>query len=118
MAARVAEAAKLLVASNVEVAKTAEVAAKTAAETQSQLHQIHDLVNSNLTTAMRESHESKVAQLAAMRRLEAVLAESGKAPTPGAARVMRELQASIDELGTTIADRLDATKVAARSAEE
>lgn len=109
VAAQAAEAATLLLAANERVATQT---AQDAGETQGQLRQIHDLVNSNLTAALRAEYEAVKQQLVLLRELAALRTEFGQPASKQAEVDIRAIQSRIDELGMNLNDRVDATRVA------
>ena len=95
-------AAKLLVASNAEVAVAAVAAA---AITNGKLDTIHTLVNSNMTAAMQGEHDSTVRELAALQEIAAMRTEGGTKPSPATTIAIEMAEAKINELRAQLADR-------------
>ncbi len=93
---KVAEATK-------EVARTAAISA---AETHTQLNQIHTMVNSNLTAAWQSDLDQAKATLAVMREMAALKRSSGVDITPESLAAVASTEARIAELEATLADRL------------
>lgn len=108
VAAKAEEAARLLLAQNKRVAKSSE-------STRAQLKEIHTLVNSNMTAAMQAQLVALKGQLVLMHRL----AEAKKgAPTEDELGAIRGVEGQIQELETTLTERLDATDKATTEKEE
>jgi len=100
VAAKAAEAATLLVASNERAAQSAE-------EANGKLDVIHTLVNSNMTAAMEAQLVALQGQLVMMNRLAEITD-----PTVDEAAAIKAVQGQIAELTATLKDRLQATEVA------
>jgi hypothetical protein len=83
-----------------------------------QLHQIHTLVNSNLTASMRAELEATVRDAASLREVIAIKKISGLAPSPEAAQQLEATDARVAELRASIGDRLQATEIAEAEARE
>jgi hypothetical protein len=77
-----------------------------------QLHQIHTLVNSNLTASMRAELEATVRDAASLREVIALKAASGLEPSREATQQLDATDARVAELRAAIGDRLQATEVA------
>jgi hypothetical protein len=112
VAARAAQAARLLLDSQERVArKVAEVAtttAKASSGVSAQLNQIHTLVNSNMTLAMDN-------ELVAYRsNLVLLKAEQMRSPTPELVVAIGLMSAKITELDAQLHDRKVATDIAQR----
>jgi hypothetical protein len=101
VAAQAAEAARLLLAANAEVAA---VARQTAESVDGKLNQIHELVNSNLTSALED-------QLLAREQLVVMMRER-PVTSPEARRALEDMEAKVAELRAKLADRAKQTVVA------
>jgi len=104
-----AEAAKLLLASNKEVAQQAVQAALL---TNGKLNQIHELVNSNLSAQMSEAHTALAQQLVLMNEIVRLNQEAGREPSKSALDAIIAIQQRVAELGAQLHDRATATVVA------
>jgi hypothetical protein len=105
VADQAAEAARLLLAANERVAKTAAV-------TNAKLDVIHTLVNSTLTAAMQAEYDATVRTLALMREVAALKQAAGQEPTDETAVAIDAMQARVTELKVAVDDRLTQTAVA------
>ena len=123
VAAQAAEAARLLeerqdeterraaeVASQLRVANT--LVTQQNAVTNGKLAQIHELVNSNLTSQMEEGHASLVQQLVLMREVVRLNHEAGRLPDNAALAAIATIEARVAELGAQLRDRAAATAAA------
>jgi hypothetical protein len=109
VAAKAEEAAELLLAANERVAaQTAEAAELT----NGKLAQIHELVNSNLTMQMEETHDALVQQLVLMREIISMHRAAGRPPSPEALDAVSALSMKVGELQSRLTDRAKATEVA------
>lgn len=108
VAHQAAEAARLLVASNLVAAETAAAAT---ALTNGKLDQIHTLVNSNMTAAMQAELDATRALLAMMREFRDFKATAGKPASRQALAAIEETERKVGELATTLDDRLAQTRV-------
>ena len=105
VAAKAAEAARLLLAANERVAAdTQEVKVK--------LDVIHTLVNSNMTAAMQAELDATIRELAMMREVIALNQAAGRQPSIGALAAVEATAEKIAELTATLEDRLKQTHVA------
>lgn len=102
-------AARLLLENNKRVAKQS---AEEFEVTKGKLAQIHELVNSNLTTQMEESYTALTQQLVLMREVVALNKLSGRAPSPESLRAISIIESRIATLGTKLSDRAEATVIA------
>lgn len=109
VADKAAEAAALLLEANERVARQT---AEADSATQGQLREIHGLVNSNLTAAMRAEYEAVAQQLVVMRELAALRAEVGQEPSMEARSAIQSIEARVAELHANLGDRLEATRAA------
>jgi len=105
VARKAEEAARLLLAANERVAKTAAV-------TNGKLDQIHTLVNSNMTAAMRETLSATIEKLALMREIVARDKADNIKILPEALQAIRDVEIKIGELTSTLNDRLRQTQLA------
>ncbi len=119
VAAQAAEAARLLLAANERVARTAADTnarvARTAARTDAKLDAIHTLVNGGLTAAIQAEYNATVRQLALMREvveLRRVAGRTPSEPSPEAVAAIEATAARVDELRTALADRAAQTDIA------
>jgi hypothetical protein len=108
-AAAAAETARRLVTANERVATTAAAAA---AETNGRLGQIHELVNSSMTTQMEDAHTALVQQAIYMREVIRLNEEAGRKPDTAALAALAALEARVTELAAKLRDRAVATTVA------
>jgi hypothetical protein len=109
VAEKAAEAAKLLLAANERVAKTA-------AETNGKLDVIHTLVNSNMTAAMQAELDATSRELVSLREITALKQAAGLEPTPAALAAVQATEAKIAELTAALRDRLAQTALAEQQA--
>lgn len=109
VAAQAAEAATLLLAANERVAGQSARATKTM---QTQLNQIHTLVNSQLTAAMRAELTATEALLPLMHEVIALNQVAGRTPDPASLTAEQHVKARIDDLTEVLKDRGIATKIA------
>ena len=100
-----ANAARLLVANN-------ELVAKTSAVTNGKLDQIHTLVNSNMTAAMKAELEATIEKLKLMRQIVARDKADNIKVLPEALAAIRSVESKIGELTATLNDRLRQTQLA------
>jgi hypothetical protein len=108
VAEKAREAAKLLLAANERVAKTAEV-------TNSKLDVIHGLVNSQMTAAMESELNATVAQIVLMQEVSDLKTSKGVKPQPKAVSAMNALNTKISELRAALGDRkAEAERIAAK----
>ncbi len=105
VAAKADEAARLLLAANERVAKTAAV-------TNGKLDQIHTLVNSNMTAAMKAELEATIEKLKLMRKIVARDKAENIKVLPEALEAIRSVEAKIGELTASLNDRLKQTQLA------
>ena len=89
-----------------------ERVAKTAKETNLKLDQIHTLVNSNMTAAMRAELEATIQKLKLMREIVARDKADNIRVLPEALRAIRDVETKIGELTATLNDRLRQTQIA------
>jgi hypothetical protein len=122
VASQAAEAARLLLAANERVAKTAAATdarvAKTAAVTNAKLDVIHTLVNSGLTAAIKAEYDATVRQLALMREVVELRRVSGRPsaePSPEAVAAIEATAGRVEELRAALADRYAKTERAEES---
>ncbi len=105
VAEKAAEAATLLLAANERVAETAKV-------TNGKLDQIHTLVNSNMTAAMRAELEATIEKLKLMRQIVARDKADNIKVLPEALKAIKNVEAKIGELQASLNDRLKQTEIA------
>jgi len=105
VARKAEEAARLLLAANERVAKTAAV-------TNGKLDQIHTLVNSNMTAAMRETLAATIEKLSLMRQIVDRDKADNIKVLPEALQAIRDVEIKIGELTSTLNDRLRQTQLA------
>jgi hypothetical protein len=105
VAARAAEAARLLLAANERVAETAAV-------TNGKLDVIHTLVNSNMTAAMQSEFDATTRELAMMREVIRLNKVAGTEPSVDALAAVTATEAKIAELDNQLVDRRKQTAVA------
>ena len=109
-AAKAAEAARLLQKAQVEsIARTDEVArlaAAAAAATDSQLRQIHTLVNSDMTAARQSELDQTRITLIMLRKVVALHEAAGRAPTADDLAAIETTEGRVRELEAILADRL------------
>lgn len=98
------EVADRLLASNKEVAETAAL-------TNGKLDVIHVLVNSNMTAAMRAELDATIRELALMRQIVERDKTDGRPVLPEALAALKSTQLKINELNSTLNDRLKQTQV-------
>ena len=103
------EAAELLLAANERVAHQSAEAAEV---TNGKLAQIHELVNSNMTIQMEETHDALAQQLVLMREIIALHKAAGRPPSPEALEAISTLGEKVGELKSQLSDRAKATEVA------
>ena len=106
-----AEAARLLVESNARVAAQAQ---RTDERTNGQLKQIHTLVNNNLTTAIAEAYDSKIALLAGLKEVVALKTALGQPVSHESLAVIATTESKIAELGVQLSDRKKAAETIER----
>ncbi len=100
------EVANRLLKSNQEVSESA-------ASTQRKLDVIHVLVNSNMTAAMRAELDATIRELALMRQIVERDKTDNRAVLPEALIAIESTQDKINELTSTLNDRLKQTEVVA-----
>ncbi len=105
VAAKAEEAAKLLLAANELVAENANVI-------NGKLDQIHTLVNSNMTAAMKAELEATVQKLVLMRKIVDRDRADDIKVLPEALKAIRDVEEKIEELTATLNDRLRQTAIA------
>ncbi len=98
VAAKAAEAAKLLIAANVRVEASAR-------GTSDKLDAIHSLVNSNMTAAMQAELDATVRELAMMREVIELKRTAGKEPSPESLAAKEMTKTRIAELTAALNDR-------------
>jgi len=98
VAAKAAEAAKLLLAANERVASQAERA-------NDKLDVIHTLVNSNVTKEMEARLEGSRRELAGLREIVELRKASGQEPTEEALATIISTEENVHELENDLADR-------------
>jgi hypothetical protein len=113
-AVQTAEAAKLLVASNAEVAATAK---ETTARTNEKLDvldtgqkDIHALVDGDKTARMQAQLVSLEAQLVLMREVMSLTSDVGKKPTVESMTALETMKSRIAELASELSERLKLLK--------
>jgi len=109
VAAKAAEAAKLLLEQN-------KVVADAAATTNAKLDVIHVLVNSNMTAAMQAEYDATVRELAMMREVARLNRIAGTEPSVEALAAIDATAVKIAELKATLSDRLKQTEIVAQAA--
>ena len=97
--------AELLVENNERVARTSK-------ETNLKLDQIHTLVNSNMTAAMRAELEATIQKLKLMREIVARDKADNIKVLPEALKAIADVEIKIGELTATLNDRLRQTQIA------
>jgi hypothetical protein len=107
--AATAKAAKDLRASNEQVARRVIEAA---AITNGKLEQIHELVNSTLTSQMEEAYAALTQQLVLMREVVALHTTAGRVPSRQALDAIENIERKVTELGSKLSDRAKATVIA------
>ena len=105
VAERAKKTAELLVENNERVARTSK-------ETNLKLDQIHTLVNSNMTAAMRAELEATIQKLKLMREIVARDKADNIKVLPEALRAIKDVELKIGELTATLNDRLRQTEIA------
>ena len=105
VAERANKTAELLVENNERVAKTSK-------ETNLKLDQIHTLVNSNMTAAMRSELEATIGKLKLMREIVARDKADNIKVLPEALQAIRDVESKISELTASLNDRLKQTELA------
>ena len=105
VAERAKQTARLLVENNERVARTSK-------ETNLKLDQIHTLVNSNMTAAMRAELEATIQKLKLMREIVARDKADNITVLPEALRAIKDVEMKIGELTATLNDRLRQTEIA------
>jgi len=110
VAAQAAEAARLLLDANERVARQS---AASASETQSQLKQIHTLVNSNLTQEMEARLVALDAQLVLTQEVMRLNSVAGVVTPEAAKDALANLQRTADGLRLSLAERAAVTEAAA-----
>lgn len=83
-----------------------------------QLHQIHTLVNSNLSASMRAELEATIRDAASMREVIELKRSVGRAPSAEATQAVEATDARIAELRAALRDRMQATEIADAEAQE
>jgi hypothetical protein len=109
VAAKAAEAAELLLAANERVAHQSAEAAQV---TNGKLAQIHDLVNSNMTIQMEETHGALAQQLVLMREVINMHRAAGRPPSRDALQAIEVLGRRVGELQAQLSDRAKVTEAA------
>ncbi len=99
VAAKAAEAAKLLLAANERVAATAKV-------TNNKLDMIHTLVNSNMTAVMQAEYEATKRELILLLHVVELNRKVGNEPTTEGLVEIESTRKKISELHTALNDRL------------
>lgn len=107
--AKAAQVAELLLASNKRVEKQAAAVAEV---TDGKLNQIHELVNSTLTSQIEESHGALTQQLVLMREVIALHKAAGRKPSADALESIQVIERKVAELAAKLSDRAAATKIA------
>ncbi len=110
VAAQAAEAARLLLDANERVARQS---AASASETQSQLKQIHTLVNSKLTEEMKRSLIALKAQIVLLRRVINLDLAAGTETTEADRAMLSSLERTVEELSNSLTERDAVTDAAA-----
>lgn len=111
VAAQAAEAARLLLASNERVARTAEF-------TNGKLDVIHTLVNSNFTAAMQAEYDATIALLTTMQEIVELKRKAGDEPSPETIAAIEATKAKIAKLRIALDERLRQAKLAEQRQEE
>jgi len=99
VAAKAAEAARLLLAANERVAETAKV-------TNGKLDVIHTLVNSNMTAAMQAELDATIREHAMMIEVVALKQSAGHEPSVTSLAAIEATERKIAELQAALRDRL------------
>lgn len=99
IAAQTAEAARLLVASDLKLAATAKI-------TLEKLDVIHTLVNSTMTAALQDGLDATVRQLSLLREVVELKRAAGKEPLEESVAEITATQAKIAELRAHLNDRV------------
>jgi len=111
VAAKVAEAAALLVESNARATIEAE-------NTRQQLKEIHVLVNSDMTTALQDTLESTERELVSLRKLLSLDAERGHHPSVDDLAMIEATESRIADMRSELITRLKQTKAVDLSRED
>jgi hypothetical protein len=111
-AAEAAETAHALLISNEKVAVQA---AQSTAVVTAKLSQIHDLVNSNLTSQMDIAHVASVQQLLLMHEVVRLNRAAGSEPPQSALDAIATLEQRIAEMASVLKDRVAADAAAAQN---
>lgn len=98
VATQAAEAARLLLVANEEVAAAARV-------TDGKLDVIHTLVNSNMTASMQSELDAKKGQVVLMREVVTLKQAAGQEPTKAALASIEAAESRISELEAALSDR-------------
>lgn len=101
VAAKAAEAAKLLLQANAEVAAAARV-------TNQKLDVIHTLVNSNLTAAMQSEYDATFRELILMKEIVKIKQKDGHDPSKETLDTVAVTEAKLAELQAKLTDRMKA----------
>lgn len=99
---KAAEQAKKAAALLVESNKTAAV---NSLKVQGQLHEIHTLVNSNLTASIQAELDSTTRELAGLNEIISLTHAAGREPSPATVAAISAAEARLIELTATLADR-------------
>jgi len=110
VAAQAREAARLLLAANERVARQTAAAAT---ETQSQLKQIHTLVNSKLTEEMKRSLIALKAQIVLLRRVINLDFAANTETIEADRAMLSSLERTVEELSSSLTERDAVTEAAA-----
>jgi len=103
------EATQILIESNKLVATQAFESTQI---TYGKLDQIHELVNSSLTSQMEEAHTALAQQLVLMREVIALNAAAGRAASKEALETIKIIELKVAELASKLSDRAKATEIA------
>jgi hypothetical protein len=107
VAKKAEEAARLLVESNKEIADKVEKASK---NTDSQLRQIHTLVNSDMTAARMDQRDQTRLTLLATKKIIQLDRDAGRVPSPEDMDAIATAETQIRKLDAILADRAEQQK--------
>ena len=106
------EAARLLLIHNIKADEAAERAEASAAVRDAKLDQIHTLVNSNLTAALKDQLDARKAMLALLLETVGTKKEIGAEPSADMMALIDDAQKKVAELEAVMLDRLKQTDMA------
>lgn len=111
--ARAEQAAKLLLDSNREIAKTTKVVAEATKEANEKLTVVHGLVNSSYTAALEGQYHATVRELALMREVFRLNERAGNVPNGDGLRAIEATEAKIKDLDAVLKERRAQAEAAA-----